>query len=138
MEDLGAVANLRTIKYQSVEQDIVNTSDTVNISFETDRLYSKVKGLAIQIVPLTGTINTDFLKFKKAEIQGREIYPVDFFAKHLETSNDVPFNKKFDREIDEPAKSSKIDIILKDDYTKVTTLPMPGTYKVIITLLLQN
>lgn len=139
MDELGAVGHLRKIKYQSEEKDIVNTNDDYVISFETDRLYSKVKGIALQIVPLTGAaINTDFLKIKKFEIQNREIYPVDFYCKQLETSNDVPLNKKFDKDIDEPAKSSKVDITLKDDYTKITGIPMPGTYKVIFTLLLEN
>ena len=34
------------------------------LSFEADRLYEKVKGVAIQYVPLSGTPNADFLKFK--------------------------------------------------------------------------
>lgn len=133
VEELGAVANLRKIKYQSVEVDIVNNANEFPISFETDRLYSKVKGVAVQIVPLTGTPVTDFLKFKKAEIQNREIYPNNFYVKHLDTSNDVPLNKKFDEEIDEPAAASKVDFILKDD-----NAAFPGQYKVIITLKLAN
>lgn len=139
MSELGAVGHLRKIKYQSVEKDIVDTTNDFALSFETDRLYAKVKGIAMQIVPLSGSaINTDFLKIKKFEIQTREIYPADFYSKILETSNDVPLNKKFDRDIDEPAKSSKVDIILKDDFTKITSIAMPGMYKVIFTFLLEN
>lgn len=131
---MDGVSNLRKIKYQSAEVDIVNGNATFPISFETDRLYEKVKGIAIQYVQLTaGTLNTDFLKVKKFEIQNKEIYPTEFYMKHLETSNDVPFNKKFDKDIDEPAKSAKVDIVLKDENPA-----FGATYKVIVTLLLEN
>lgn len=133
MEDLGSVGHLRKIKYQSVEQDITVNTQNYNLSFQLDRLYKRVKGVAMQIVPLTGTPNTDFLKFKKFEIQNREIYPVDFYAKHLDTSNDVPLNKKFDLDIDEPAQGAQVDIVLKDDITAMT-----GNYKVIFTFKLEN
>jgi hypothetical protein len=132
-DELGTVGNLRKVKYQSVEVDIVNNTDDFKLSFETDRLYAKVKGIAFQIIPLTGTPNTDFLKLKKADIQSKEIYPNNFYVKQLETSNDVPFNKKFDEEIDEPAAASKVDFLLKDD-----NVAFPGNYKVILTLKLAN
>lgn len=135
MSELGAVGHLRKIKYQSVEVDIINKSQNFLLSFETDRLYSKVKGIAMQVVPLAPVINTDFLKIKKFEIQSREIYPVDFNTTLLQTSNDVPLNKKFDRDIDEPAKASKVDIVLQDENP---ALIFPGAYKVIFTLLLEN
>ncbi len=133
MSELGAVGNLRKVKYQSVEVDVVNNTDDFKLSFETDRLYAKVKGIAIQFIPLSGTLNTDFLKFSKFEIQGREIYPNDFYVKHLDTSNDVPLNKKFDLEVDEPANSSKVDVTLRDHIAVQV-----GTYKVILTLKLEN
>lgn len=133
MEDLGSVGNLRKIKYQSVEKDITIGKTNYNINFQLDRLYKRVKGVAMQIVPLSGTPNIDFLKIKKFEIQNREIYPVDFYAKHLDTSNDVPLNKKFDLDIDEPAQGSQVDIVLFDDLAV-----LPGNYKVILTFKLEN
>lgn len=135
MSELGAVGNLRKIKYQSVEVDIVNNTDNFTLSFETDRLYKSVKGIAIQIIPLSGTPNADFLKIKKFEIQNREIYPVDFYTKHLETSNDVPLNKKFDLDVNEPAAASKVDVIFKDD---IAVFPVGSSYKLILTLKLEN
>ena len=133
MDDLGSVGHLRKIKYQDIEVDITTTAQNYNLSFQLDRLYKRVKGVAMQIVPLTGTPNTDFLKFKKFEIQNREIYPTNFYAKHLDTSNDVPLNNKFDKDIDEPAQGAQVDIVLKDDITAMT-----GDYRVILTFKLEN
>ena len=90
------ITNIRDVGYQSEEIDIVNNTDIFTISFEASHLYNKIKGITILYMPLSGTPNMDFLKFKKFEIQNREMYPVNFYVKHLETNNDVPFNDKFD------------------------------------------
>lgn len=128
-----SVVNLRSPKYQFDEVDIVNNTDIFFISFESNHLYEKIKGISLLYVPLSGTPNPDFLKFKKFEIQNREIYPFNFYAKNLDTSNDVPFNEKFDIDIDEPAKASKVYIELKDDSVAFT-----GSYRVVVTLKLIN
>ena len=127
------ITNIRDIGYQSEEIDIVNNTDIFTISFEASHLYNKIKGITVLYMSLSGTPNTDFLKFKKIEIQNREMYPVNFYVKHLITNNDVTFNDKFDLEINEPAKASKVYIELKDE-----SMVFTGAYRVVVTLKLMN
>ncbi len=129
---------IRPIKYQTIEIDTTSTNFVAatglgSFSLETDRLYKKLKGITVALITLAGAPNTELVKFRKAEIQGREIYPDGFYIKNITTSADVPLNKKFDLEIDEEAAGNKVDIIFQD-----ANYVAGNEYKFLVTLKLSN
>lgn len=131
---------LREFKYQTVEIAITqaaanaNTPSKFSASFETDRQYKRVVGVAFEIIPTGGsTPNTDFLKIGRFEIQNREIYSDGLPVKTMLNSSDVKPNDKFDRWINEEANGNKVSIDL-NEYNTGTFV----SYKVAVILMLSN
>ena len=129
---------IRPIKYQTIEIDttsanFVAATNQGTFSLETDRLYKKLKGITVALINQTGAPNVELVKFRKCEIQGREIYPDGFYVKNISTDASVALNEKFDKEIDEEAGGNKVDIIFQDD-----NYVGGKEYKFLVTLKLSN
>lgn len=132
--------NLREYKYQTVVLSITSaaanatTPAQVSESIELDKQYKRCIGVAIDFIESGASApNTNHLKIGKLEIQNREVYSPGLFVKPLTHSNDVPFNKKFDKRINEEASGNKVNILL-EEYNTGTFV----AYKVAVTFLLSN
>lgn len=134
----GANPNLREFKYQTVQISVSAAAPSggkadYSESFETDKQYKRVVGVAFEIIPSATGVNTDNLKIGKFEIQNREVYVQDFPVKLMLCSSDTEPNKKFDRAVNEVAEGSKVSVTLSE-YNSGTFVP----YKVVVILMLSN
>ncbi len=130
---------LREIKYQTVEIPVTGGAASATVpskhsaSFETDKLYKRVIGIAMEIIPSAAGVNTDFLKIGRFEIQNHEAYSEGLPVKTLLNTNDVKPNDKFDRMINEEANGNKVNIDLNEFNVGAFV-----AYKVAIILMLSN
>lgn len=126
------MSTLRKIKYQLVTLTVTAASTTVSTSsVTTDRNYKRVKGIALNVSDAAAAEAGIFDKF---EINSREIYPQGFETKLVSCGQDVPPNERFDKDVDEVAENSTVNISYTDGNAVGTAFP----YSVSIYLLLEN
>lgn len=130
--------NLREIKYQTIIIDVnaaapANGHSDFGGDYETDKQYERVVGVSFEILPSAAGVNSDLLRIRQFEIQGREVYPDQLPVKSILCSNDVSPNKRFDENINEEAKGSKVKISL-GEYNSGAFV----AYKVAVILKLSN
>ncbi len=122
----------RAIKYQSIPFVITGAGQTISANnVITDRNYKTVNG--IQAITRDATAMSG-LKVAKFEINGQEIYPADFDLQLISCGKDVNPNERFDKEVNEPADGSKVDISITDGFIIGQVYP----YTVNIILRLSN
>ncbi|MGQ0829403.1 MAG: hypothetical protein ACT4ON_13525 [Bacteroidota bacterium] len=123
---------LRNIKYQKIDLTIAAANDVVSTKgVTTDRSYKKVKG--IQVTCTDGEAH-ELGSFDKFEINSREIYCNGYEIKLIFSGIDVAPNERFDKEVDEEAENSTVDITYRDKNVAGTIFP----YTVSIYLRLEN
>ena len=126
------MSQLRNIKYQIINLLVPGANAIVNTqNATTDRSYKKVKGIQMTCTDANAAEQATFDKF---EINSREIYPEGFEVKLIASGEDVAPNERFDKEVDEEAANSSINITYRDQNVAGTVFP----YKVIIYLRLEN
>lgn len=126
------MSTLRKIKYQLVPLTITAASQSVSTSaVTTDRNYKRVKGIALNVSDAAAAEEGTFDKF---EINSREIYPAGFETKLISCGQDVPPNDRYDKEVDEAAENSTVNITYTDGNAVGTAFP----YTINVYLLLEN
>lgn len=122
----------RAIKYQPISFVFTSAGQTVSCSnITTDRNYKKVVGIKARTNDLTAMGGLTIGKF---EINGQEIYPSDLDVADLSSSESVSPNERYDKDVDEPAEGSTVNISLTDGSIAGQAFP----YKVKVTLKLNN
>lgn len=131
MSEVKPILNphIRETKYQTVSLD-VNTPASgpgafsqSEIDFELDKQYNKLIGVAFEITPSGPGVTTDNLKIGRFEVNNREIYSEGLPVNVLLNTNDVNFNAKFDRHINEKAAGVKTVIHLREYNSAPTFVP---------------
>lgn len=102
---------LRNIKYQVIKIVVPAAGNTITVAATTDRNYKSVKGIQVQTASIADLALSTFDKF---EIDSQEIYPKDFDALLIASGNEVNPNDRFDKDIDEPAENSNVNIVFVD------------------------
>ncbi len=122
----------RAIKYQPISFVFTGAGQTVSCSnITTDRNYKKVVGITAR----TNDPNAmGGLTIGKFEINGQEIYPSDLDVADLSSSDSVSPNERYDKDVDEPAEGSTVNISLIDGSLAGQAYP----YTVKVTLKLNN
>ena len=120
----------RSVKYQNMALVVKGAGEIVSSkSFTTDRNYKKVVGiLALTADPAA----MKALEFEKFEINGQEIYPQGYDAYIISCGDGVAPNDRFDKEIDEPAENSSVNVSIKDG--SVAGQGYPYTVKIVLML----
>lgn len=102
----------RSIKYQPISFVFTIAGQTVSTSaVTTDKNYKKVIGIKARTNDTTamGGLTVD-----KFEINQQEIYPNDYDLADISSTESVSPNDRYDKDVDEPADGSTVNISLKD------------------------
>lgn len=122
----------RGIKYQRISLLVSAAGAEVSTqNVDTDKSYKRVRGIQMTSTDATAI---DGGTFKKFEIDNKEVYPEGFETKLITCGVDVAPNDRFDRDIDERAEGTKVNITYKDGSVAGTVYP----YNVSIYLYLTN
>lgn len=120
----------RSTKYQTIALVITGAGLTASTkAFTTDRNYKKVCGIQARTNDLTAMSGLTFDKF---EINGQEIYPADFDTQLVSSGTDLNPNERYDKDVDEPAEGSTVNITIKDG--SIAAQAYPYTVKIILKL----
>ncbi|HEY0029147.1 MAG TPA: hypothetical protein VGC65_00200 [Bacteroidia bacterium] len=123
------MSTLRSIKYQVINVEIPAANAEVSTSqVNTDKNFKTVTGIQAIATDATAFNKGTFDKFL---IGGQEIYPEGFDIKLISCGNEVDPNDRFDKDINEPAEGSTVNITIADGGTATA---YPYTAKVVLKL----
>jgi hypothetical protein len=101
---------MNAIKYQIVKVTVPSAGATVNINFNTDKLYKKITGILITVPYLMSFLNKSTLVLS---VNDQEIFPDEFEVKLITCDSYVPTNERFYK-LEEEADGSTVKGRFKD------------------------
>lgn len=101
---------MNAIKYQIVKVTVPVTGATVNINFNTDKLYKKITGILVTVPYLMSFLNKSTLMLS---VNDQEIFPDEFEVKLITCDSYVPTNERFYK-LEEEADGSTVKGRFKD------------------------
>lgn len=126
------MSQLRNIKYQKIKLTVAAANEVVSTKgVTTERSYKKVKGIQATCSDKNAVEQGEFDKF---EIASKEIYCKGYEVKLIFSGVDVAPNERFDKDVDEEAENSTVDITYRDMNVAGTVFP----YTLIVYLRLEN
>ncbi len=122
----------RAIKYQPIPLVITGAglSATTN-AFTTDKNYKTVSGIKARTNEII-KLALCGLTFTKFEINSQEIYAEGMDVEDISSDTGVAPNERFDKEVDEPAEGSTVNITITDG--SVAGQVYPYTVKILLKL----
>jgi hypothetical protein len=101
---------MNAIKYQIVKVTVPVAGATVNINFNTDKLYKKITGILVTVPYLMSFLNKSTLMLS---VNDQEIFPDEFEVKLITCDSYVPTNERFYK-LEEEADGSTVKGKFKD------------------------
>jgi hypothetical protein len=101
---------MNAIKYQIFKVTVTSAGATVNINFNTDKLYKKITGVLITVPYLMSFLNKSTLILS---VNDQEIFPDEFEVKLITCDSYVPTNERFYK-LEEEADGSTVKGRFKD------------------------